>query len=50
MDSSIKQFITVVIAVLVGTLLIAFVNSDAFKNKIETGIATQIDSLLEDGE
>ena len=47
MDSSIKQFITVVIAVLVGTLLIAFINSDSFKNKIESGIATQIDSLLD---
>jgi len=49
MDSSIKQFVTVVIAVLVGTLLIAFINSDAFKNKVENGIASQIDGLVQDG-
>ena len=45
MDSSIKQFVAVVIAVLVGTLLIAFVNSDNFKGKIESAISSQIESI-----
>lgn len=45
MDSSIKQFITVVIAVLVGTLLITFINSDSFKGKIEEAIGKQIESV-----
>jgi len=48
MDSSVKQFIAIVIAVLVGSMLIAFVNSDSFKGKIEQAIESQIESLISD--
>jgi len=48
MDSSIKQFVSVVIAVLVGTLMITFVNSSNFQGSIEDSIGTQLTSLTSD--
>lgn len=45
MDSSIKQFVSVVIAVLVGTLMITFVNSSSFQGSIEEAIGEQLESI-----
>lgn len=46
MDESLKQLVAIVIAVIVGVFLIAYVSTGGFKEKITDTIDSQIDSLL----
>ena len=46
MDESLKQLVAVVIAVIVGIFLIAYITNGDFKSKITDSINSQIDSLL----
>ncbi len=46
MDESLKQLVAIVIAVVVGVFLIAYVTTGGFKEKITESIDSQIDSLL----